>query len=36
MGLTNHGQARLILSESILLYRERNKGGKDIGYNKLC
>ena len=36
MGLTNHGQARLILSESILLYRERNKGGKDLDYNKLC
>ena len=36
MGLTNHGQARLILSEIILLYRERNKGGKDLGYNKLC
>ena len=36
MGLTNYGQARLILSESILLYKERNKGGKDLGYNKLC
>ena len=36
MSLTNNGQARLILSESILLYRERNKGGKDLGYNKLC
>ena len=36
MSLTNNGQARLILSESILLYKERNKGGKDLGYNKLC
>lgn len=36
MGLTNNGQARLILSESILLYKERNKGGKGLDYNKLC